>query len=155
MIVGALNYCTDLSLDVAVFLTLRAISEMGRQILKENEGVIEAWYSNLANFLGSMLKKHYKIDLEGIFVYISSRLCSGEDTDQLNIVLLNEVISKMSGYETIQDLNEHQIQALTGGIALKTESFGLAESIRRYTSYNLPFSAKLFHFLMCRKLTLT
>jgi THO complex subunit 2 len=131
MLVGSLNYCTGLSLDIAVFLTLRAISEMQRKALKENEGVVEAWYSNLANFLGSMLKKHYKIDLESIFVYISSRLCSGEDSDLLIIVLLNEVISKMSGYEAIQDLTEHQIQALTGGIALKTEAFRLSDQIRR------------------------
>ena len=52
MIVGSMNFCTDLTLDISIFLSLRAISEMSRSILKENEGIIESWYANIANFIG-------------------------------------------------------------------------------------------------------
>jgi THO complex subunit 2 len=131
MIVGSMNYCTDLTLDITIFLSLRAISEMSRSILKENEGIIESWYANIANFIGQILRKHFKIDLAGIFVFICLKLSSDEDMDILNILLLNEVLSKMSGYETITDLTDHQLQSLTGGIGLKTEAFGFSDSIRR------------------------
>ena len=51
--------------------------------------------------------------------------------DIINVLLLNEVLSKMSGYSTITDLTEHQLQSLSGGIALKIEAFGFTDSIRR------------------------
>jgi ABC-type Fe3+-citrate transport system substrate-binding protein len=58
-------------------------------------------------------------------------MSSDTDRDAANIVLIKEVLSKMSGYESVGDLTEAQLSAITGGIALKTEALGLAEQVRR------------------------
>lgn len=131
IIITSFNYCSNLSLDIAVFLTLRAISEMGKRIFKEEEAVVESWFVNMAHFLGMLLKKHYRIDLEGIFIFLCNKLCSEEDIDQLFIVLFDELIANMSGYETLGDFTDNQLKSLSGGIALQTESFRLTEQVRR------------------------
>lgn len=131
ILISSFNYCSSLSLDVVVYLTLRAVSEMGRNTLKEDEAVVETWFQNMTTFLGMMLKKHYKVDLEGIFIFLCNRLSSEEDSDQLFIVMFDELIANMSGFETLKDYTENQLKSLSGGIALQTESFRLTEQVRR------------------------
>lgn len=131
ILISSFNYCSMLSLDIAVFLALRAISEMGKKTLKEEEAVVESWFQNLTSFLGMLLKKHYRIDLEGIFIFLCNRLNSEEDKDHLFIVMFDEIIANMSGYETLKDFTDNQLKSLAGGIALQTESFRLTEQVRR------------------------
>ena len=49
---------------------------------------------------------------------------------QIDSVLFKEILSKMSGYEPLRDLTSLQFAALSGGIGLKTEAFGLAEQVK-------------------------
>lgn len=106
VIITSLNYCSNLSLDIMTFLVLKNISRVGEKVLKEEEGTVKASFMNLTYFLGLLVKKHYKIDLEGIFVFLSNRLCSESFYDHLNIILLNEILAKMSGYEAFQNFTD-------------------------------------------------
>lgn len=64
-------------------------------------------------------------------MFVAGKLGSDSDRDAVHIVLLKELLAKMSGYEFINDLTNAQLSAMSGGIALKTEALGLAEVVRR------------------------
>ena len=130
VIITAMNYSSMLTLDLIVFLALRHLSESGKVKLREEDAMIDNWLTNIATFLGTLLKKHYKIELRGIFVYLCNRLLSEEDLDHLDTVLFKELLSKMTGLITIDNHTDNQIRSLTGGIALQTETFLLTESVR-------------------------
>ena len=131
IIVATLNYCTSFSLDIIVYLVIRNLSKRGAVILREEEGTIKNGFSNISYFLGMLLKKHYKIDLEGIFVFLCNKLGSEDFYDHLYIVILNEILDKMSGYKTFGNFTDIQLDSLSGGIALQTEAFKLTDQVRR------------------------
>lgn len=133
----AMTYTLQFSVEVSLYLSLRLLSEEGRPTVREDEGLIETWIQSLSLFIGSTIKKHHKVgsihqvELTGLFVFIAGKLGSDSDRDAVNIVVLKEILSKMSGYEFISDLTTSQLAAMSGGIALKTEALGLAEQVRR------------------------
>jgi len=131
VIIASLNYCSKFSLDVITFLVLRSISKKGEKVLREDEGTLKSDFSNLTYFMGLLLKKHYKIDLEGIFIFLGNKLCSDSFHDHLNIILFNEILAWMSGYETFQNFTDMQLNSLAGGIGLQTEAFKLTDQVRR------------------------
>jgi THO complex subunit 2 len=133
----SMTYSMQFSVEVSLFLSMRLLCEEGRQTVREEEGLIETWLQDLSFFIGLTMKKHHKVtgnhqvELTGLFVFIAGKLGSDSDRDAVNIVLLKEILSKMSGYEIIPDLTSSQLAAMSGGIALKTEALGLAEQVRR------------------------
>ena len=124
------NYSLPLSIEVSIFMILRHLSEIGKGIIREEEGLIESWMQNCSNFISLTVKKHHKTDLTGIFVFISNRLALDSDKESVFILLFRDILTRMSGYESIQLFTEAQLGALSGGIALKTEAFGLSEQVR-------------------------
>ena len=130
VIITAMNYSSQLTLDLIVFLVLRHQSEKGKNRLREEDAMLESWLQNLANFMGTLLKKHYKIELRGIFVYLCNRLLSEEDQDHLDVIIFKELLCKMSGLVTQDNFTDNQIRSLTGGIGLQNECFFITESVR-------------------------
>ena len=132
----SMAHLLNFSVEVALFLSLRHLSEQNRRKVREDEGLIEPWIHNLSQLVGSVVKRYHKvgaphqIDLTGVFVYVANRLYSDCDADYVYIVLFKEILSKMSGYEPLRDLTSLQFAALSGGIGLKTEAFGLAEQVK-------------------------
>ena len=49
----------------------------------------------------------------------------------LDLVILKEIISKMSGSESIEVLNQNQLQALAGGINLQIEAASIANDFKK------------------------
>jgi len=81
VIISAMNYSSFLTLDLLVFLTLRHLSETEKLKLREEDAMIDNWLQNLAVFIATLYKKHYKIELKGVFVYLCNRLASEEKYD--------------------------------------------------------------------------
>ena len=127
----SMAYSLALSVEVSLFLSLRHLSEMGKSTVRPEECRIEQWLQNISNFIGITVKRHHKVDLAGLFTYLANKLCSDSDYEAVNIVIFKDVLSKMSGYEIATGLTEKELAALAGGIALKTEAFGLTEQVRR------------------------
>jgi hypothetical protein len=76
-----MNYSSFLTLDLVMFLSLRHLSEIGKAKFREEDAMVDNWLINMANFMGCLLKKHYKIELKGFFVYLCNRLSSEDDLD--------------------------------------------------------------------------
>jgi len=81
VIISAMSYSSFLTLDLLVFLTLRHLSETEKLKLREEDAMIDNWLQNLAVFIATLYKKHYKIELKGVFVYLCNRLASEEKYD--------------------------------------------------------------------------
>jgi THO complex subunit 2 len=136
-VANSLSYVMNLGVEASIFLLLRHLSEFGKKTFKEEEGLVEPWLQNISHFVGLTIKRHHKVqslltqaDLTPIFVYLANRLASESDYDIIHIVLFKEILSKMSGYETLYNYTDNQLASLSGGIALKTEAFRLAEQVR-------------------------
>lgn len=59
-------------------------------------------------------KKYFNVEMQGFFDHI----CDGLNQKQLlkpELLLLKELIEKMTGIVQIEDLNHDQVQALAGG----------------------------------------
>ena len=147
--IGALNYSSNLSLDINLFTVLRHVSDSGKEKLKQNDANLEGWLINLASYTGLFLRKNYnvtiiffiyfvknnfmqKVDITGIFVYLCNRLGNNQTLD---LILMKEIIAKMSGYDLFENLNEEQLQALAGGPCLQTESASLTSEYRRFLNH--------------------
>ena len=144
----------NFSVELGIFLSLRQMSELGKAKVKEDEGLIESWVQTLSQFIGITVKKYHKvqffftkIDLTGIFVFIANKLSSDTDTDAANVILLKEILCKMSGYEPLKDFTPVQFAALSGGMALKTEAFGLAEQVKAYFLFTKAPRSRVNHWL--------
>lgn len=59
--IGALNYSSNLSLDINLFTVLRHVSDSGKEKLKQNDANLEGWLINLASYTGLFLRKNYNV----------------------------------------------------------------------------------------------
>lgn len=74
----------------------------------------------LATFCGTVYKK-YPLELVGLLQFVTNQLKSGKSFD---LLILKEVVQKMSGIDSSEELTQSQIEAMAGGELLKTEVWG-------------------------------
>lgn len=84
--------------------------------LKNDGSNISSWLQYLAIFCGTLYKKYPHIEINGVIQYVVNRL---KDGSSLDLIVLRELISKMTGIEITEDLSEDQLEALAGGETLK------------------------------------
>ena len=74
----------------------------------------------LATFCGTVYKK-YPLELVGLLQFVTNQLKSGKSFD---LLILKEVVQKMSGIDSSEELTQSQIEAMAGGELLKAEVRG-------------------------------
>lgn len=74
-------------------------------------------YKGLAVFCGTVFKK-YPIELTCLLQYVTNQLKAGKSFD---LLVLKEVVQKMSGLEISEEVTMSQLDALCGGELLKAE----------------------------------
>ena len=62
--------------------------------------------------------KKYSIELTGLLQYVTNQLKAGKSSD---LLVLREVVQKMSGIEISEEVTMDQIEALSGGEMLRAE----------------------------------
>lgn len=68
-------------------------------------------------FCGTVFRK-YPIELTGLLQYVTNQLKAGKSFD---LLVLKEVVQKMSGLEISEEVTMSQLEALCGGELLKNE----------------------------------
>jgi len=68
--IGALNYSSNLSLDINMFTIMRHVSDSNKDKLKQNDANLEGWLLNLANYTGLFLRKNYNVNEIFICLFI-------------------------------------------------------------------------------------
>ena len=77
-------------------------------------------FPGLATFCGTVYKK-YPLELVGLLQFVTNQLKSGKSFD---LLILKEVVQKMSGIDSSEELTQSQIEAMAGGDLLKAEVCG-------------------------------
>ena len=74
-------------------------------------------FLGLAVFCGTVFRK-YSIELTGLLQYVANQLKAGKSFD---LLVLKEVVQKMSGIEISEEVTAAQLEALSGGELLRAE----------------------------------
>ncbi|RKO91960.1 transcription factor/nuclear export subunit protein 2-domain-containing protein, partial [Blyttiomyces helicus] len=126
-IVDASRYMTDLEFDVLSFCLIDALADSRNRLRNQNTGTnIAAWLKSLSTFSGTLFRKHPSMELAGILRYIACQLVGDSIYD---LVLLQDIVSSMSGLKIVEDATDDQLHALAGGDTLRREVF-VFESLR-------------------------
>nr|NP_001366034.1 THO complex subunit 2-like [Jaculus jaculus] len=116
-VVDSLKYLTALNYDVLAYCIIEALANPEKERMKHDDTTISSWLQSLASFCGAVFRK-YPIDLAGLLQYVANQLKAGKSFD---LLILKEVVQKMSGIEITEDMTMHQLEAMTGGEQLKAE----------------------------------
>ncbi len=82
---------------------MRLLSDDGKTKLDESDGLIGSSLNNLSTLSGLFFKKHPNVELMGIFTYLINALRRGDSVQaSVQTVILKELISKMSGWTSIE-----------------------------------------------------
>ena len=117
-VVDSLRYLTNLSFDVLGYEIIEALNNPEKDRTKHDGTSISLWLQSLSNFCGAVYKKH-SIDLTGILQYVANQL---KIKRSLDLLILKEVVLKMSGIDAAEELTEEQIEAMAGGELLRQEA---------------------------------
>jgi len=117
-VVDALKYLTDLTYDCLSFCIIEALANPQKERMKCDDTNISNWLQSLASFCGNILKK-YNIELSGLLQYVANQLKAGKSLD---LLIMKEVVQKMSGIEISEEVTNDQLEALHGGELLKNEA---------------------------------
>jgi len=84
---------------------------------KHDGSTIAPWIQNLSSFTGAICKK-YSLELVPILQYVSNQLKAKQCLD---LLLLKEIVQKMTGIEAAEDMTADQLDAMAGGELLRGE----------------------------------
>ncbi len=118
-VVDALRFFSPLGFDVLTYTIIMRFVTGGREKLKEDGVSISDWFQNLANFTGQLCKKYPGLELTALCQYVANQLKDGETID---LLVLKELVAKMTMIETLEDLSDSQIESLAGGETLRLEA---------------------------------
>jgi THO complex subunit 2 len=116
-VVDALKYLTPMAYDVLAYVVIEALGHPQKERLKHEDTNISNWLQGLANFSANVFKK-YPIELTGLLQYVANQLKAAKSFD---LLVLKEVVQKMSGIENSDEITQSQLEALAGGELLKAE----------------------------------
>jgi THO complex subunit 2 len=122
-VVDATRYLTELDLDCLSFLMIESLSRSKPKVEK-NGTTIEKWLKSLrllkliSFFSGNLFKRHV-LDLDSMLQYITNQLLADQVFD---LIVLQELISQMTGISLSEALTQNQLNALSGGLQIRKES---------------------------------
>ncbi|XP_047126503.1 THO complex subunit 2 isoform X2 [Hydra vulgaris] len=115
--VDALKYLNPLAYDVLAFCIIEALANPDKQRMKQSDTNLSYWMQSLSQFCGAVFKK-YPTEITGLLQYIANQL---KDENSLDLLVLKEVVQKMSGVEANDEITPQQLDALSGGELMKSE----------------------------------
>ena len=130
-VVDALKYSTPLSRDVLAYALLGQLgSSSSRERLKHKDTHYSQWFISLAKFTASFYRKYPYTEIRGLLHLLLRRLSEGESLD---LLILQELLAKMGGCETVLELSYAQLDGMAGGRTLRSEvmASSLPESISK------------------------
>ena len=132
-VVDACRYLTPFSFDVLAYCILEALANPKKDRLKPDGNNIADWLQGLAAFCGSVFKKYHTIELAGIVQYVVNQLKTQKSFD---LLVLKELIQRMAGIESVEDVSDQQLEALNGGETLRAEggTFAQVKNVRKPSS---------------------
>ena len=116
-IVDSLKYLTSLSYDVLGYCVVEYLT-MDKERTANDAMAISPWLQSLSNFCGAGFKK-FSIELGGVLQFVANQLKSEKSID---LLILKEIVQKMGGIDSMEDLTSEQLDAMSGGEVLRREA---------------------------------
>ncbi|XP_036222766.2 THO complex subunit 2 [Bactrocera oleae] len=117
-VVDSLKYLTSLSFDCLGYCLIEALAKADRDRFKHDGTSISLWLQSLASFCGAIFKK-YNIELSGLLQYVANQLKSQKSLD---LLILKEIVQKMAGVESAEEMTNEHLNAMCGGELLRGEA---------------------------------
>ncbi|PWN50468.1 hypothetical protein IE53DRAFT_93433 [Violaceomyces palustris] len=124
-IVESAKYLSHFEYDVFSFNLVDALSNPEKERTKQDGTNISLWLKSLASFCGTLFKRYAMMDCTPVLQYLTNQLKSNNSKD---LVIVTELVLKMTGIEPLANLAESQIAALTGGRLLRMEAMMAANA---------------------------
>ncbi|CAH7666345.1 transcription factor/nuclear export subunit protein 2-domain-containing protein, partial [Phakopsora pachyrhizi] len=132
-VVECLRYLNLFALDVLTYSIIEFLSNPDKDRSKSDGTNIAAWLQNLAKFVGNVFKRNLSLDPAVVLQYITNQLSAGNAKD---LIILRDLISKMSGVDVLQDLSASQVVALGGSKTLRAEAISPTTLTGKKPSYS-------------------
>ncbi|CAF0721331.1 unnamed protein product [Brachionus calyciflorus] len=117
-VVESLKFMTPLSYDVLSYSIIISLSDPDKDKMKHDSTNISSWLQSIANFCALTFKK-YPIELIAMIQYVIDQLKMRKSHD---LLILQEIVQKMSGIEVLSEVNDLQLEAMAGGDLLRQEA---------------------------------
>lgn len=129
-VVDALKYSTPLTRDVLAYALLGQLESSSRERLKQRDTHYSQWFVSLAKFIASFFRRYPSTEIRGLLHLLLRRLSAGQSLD---LLILQELLAKMGGCETVLELSYAQLDGMAGGRTLRGEvmASSLAESVSK------------------------
>lgn len=132
LVIDALRYIPPIAMDALIYCVIEILSDPNRNKKSPDGMALAQWLTNLSTFTSSVISR-YRVEFSCYLEYISNQLKIG---NSLDLVLLADLIQKMTGIEAIQAITDDRIEALMGGHVLRTEGayFNQVKNTRKSTA---------------------
>ncbi|PJF17453.1 hypothetical protein PSACC_02740 [Paramicrosporidium saccamoebae] len=151
-VVDSMKYLTPLDFDVLIFILIDCLAATpGKDRLKDDGTNLSSWLQGLATFAGSLFRRYYSIiDAESLLQYIVNQL---RDDNSFDLVVLSELIHRMGGVESVENMANVHVEALAGGPLLLAEVIS-NQTVSATLRFNKRSSQHLIQVLTQSKLTI-
>ena len=131
-VVESLRYMTPLAFDTLAFCLMDELQDESKSRLQDDGASIATWLQAMAQFCGQVYKRH-NMELGGLLLLIADQLKKGKS---IELLLLQDVIYRMTGIEANGEPTQEQMDALSGGDVLRNEGgyYGQIKNFKRSSS---------------------
>lgn len=116
--VESLKFMTPLSYDILSYCIIVAISDAEKDKMKHDSTNLSTWLQSIGTFCALAFKK-YPIELIAMIQFVINQLKQRKSYD---LLILQEIVQKMSGIEVLSEVNDFQLEAMAGGDLLRQEA---------------------------------
>ncbi|EPQ27722.1 uncharacterized protein PFL1_04859 [Pseudozyma flocculosa PF-1] len=124
-LVESAKYLSHWEYDIFSYNLVDALSNPEKERTKQDGTNISLWLKSLASFCGTLYKRYAMMDCTPVLQYLVNQLKANNSKD---LVIVTELIKKMSGIEPLANLDDAQVAALTGGPHLRMEAMMSAQA---------------------------
>jgi THO complex subunit 2 len=119
VVVECCRYFTDLGYDILTWALVNSLGQQGRSRVQESGLLRSRWLNALSTFTGKAFKRYSVLNPTPVLQYVFEQLRQSNSTD---LIILEQMISSMAGIVTDTNFNDAQIQAMTGGSLLQSQT---------------------------------
>lgn len=127
VVIEASRYFTLLTFDVLIYTLLTLLSNQQKRRIKEDGTSVAHWLRSLSSFTAKIFKRYSHMDPGPICTYVAKQM---KLYNAFDLIILEDLLTEMSGIRSSADLSEEQLIGCTGGPALKVEALALINDRR-------------------------
>jgi len=119
IMVDSMKQFSALTFDVLAYLLVAYLGKSESSKIKEDGQSHSNWLQALCKFAGYLYTKYPQVELEGLMHYLVRQLKLNRSLD---LLVLEEIVARMTGIEVLEDCSEDVLVAMAGGDVLRVQA---------------------------------